>query len=96
MTLTAGRMAMHIRRREFIVALGSAVATWPLAARAQQPSMPVIGFLSSRSPHIEADTISAIQQGLGETGFIEHKNIGIDYRWAEGHLEPSLARSGSR
>ena len=86
-------MANHIQRRAFIGALGGAAASWPVAVRAQQAAMPVIGFLSSRSPHIEADTLSAIQQGLREAGFIEHTNIGVDYRWAEGHLDrlPSLA-----
>jgi ABC-type uncharacterized transport system substrate-binding protein len=76
-----------MKRRAFITLLGGAAAAWPFAVRAQQPAMPVIGFLSSRSPHIEADTVNAIQQGLRDVGFIEHRNIGLDYRWAEGHQD---------
>src|SRR5262249_1036317 len=82
-----------MRRREFITLLGGAAAAWPRAAWARQPPMPVVGFLSSRLPHVEAETVNAIQQGLREAGFIEHRNIGLDYRWAEGHHDrlPSLA-----
>src|SRR5215510_4212564 len=83
---------LDLKRRQFITLLGGAAA-WPLTARAQQPAMPVVGFLSSRLPQVEAETVNAIQQGLREAGFIEHRNIGLDYRWAEGHHDrlPSLA-----
>jgi putative ABC transport system substrate-binding protein len=66
--------------------LGGAVA-WPLAARAQQPAMPVIGFLSSRSPGESAGVVAAFHQGLREVGFIEGQNVVIAFRWAEGHYE---------
>ena len=82
-----------MRRRDFIKVVGSLAAAWPLAARAQQPAMPVIGFLSSRSPGESASVVAAFRQGLRETGFIEGQNLGIAFRWAEGHYDrlPALA-----
>jgi hypothetical protein len=71
--------------REFIAGLGSATAGWPLAARAQQAAVPVIGWLESRSPETERDGIPAFQQGLAETGYVEGRNVVVEYRWAENH-----------
>src|SRR5262245_35861973 len=87
-----GRMAIHIRRREFIFALGSATA-WPLAARAQQTGIPVVGFLHSGSPEPYAHRVAGFRQGLSEAGFIEGQNVAIEYRWAEGQYDrlPALA-----
>src|SRR3954468_22943673 len=73
-----------MQRREFIVALGSAVAAWPLAARAQQREVPVIGYLATGSPEIFASRLAALRQGIGEHGYVKGRNVAIEYRWASG------------
>jgi ABC-type uncharacterized transport system substrate-binding protein len=81
-------MAIHIRRREFIVALGGAVAAWPLAALAQQPAkLPTIGYLGPLTPSAESQWTAAFVRRLRELGWIEARSIAIEYRWAEGRSE---------
>jgi putative tryptophan/tyrosine transport system substrate-binding protein len=82
-----------VRRREFIKLLGVAAAAWPVAGRAQQVGMPVVGFLSPGSPESDASRINALQQGLNEIDYVEARNVVIEYRWARGQNDnlPALA-----
>jgi putative ABC transport system substrate-binding protein len=83
-----------VRRREFITLLSGAAAAWPLAGRAQQQKMPVVGFLHQGSPEVSGAQLNAFRQGLKEGGFVESENVAIEYRWAEGQYDrlPDLAR----
>jgi len=82
-----------VRRRDFIKVVAGSAAAWPLAVRAQQPAVPVIGFLGPGSAGSDAYRVTAFRQGLNESGYVEGQNLTIDYRWAEGHYDrlPALA-----
>jgi putative ABC transport system substrate-binding protein len=86
-------MPVTISRRELIAAIGGAAMPWPLAARAQQPALPVVGILHLGSPEANANVMAAFRQGLGETGYTEGRNVAIEYRWAHGESDrlPELA-----
>jgi putative ABC transport system substrate-binding protein len=86
-------MAINIARRKFMAALGGTTFAWPLAARAQQPAVPVIGFLYGGSPDAFTHQVAVFKSGLGEAGYVEGRNVVVEYRWAEGHLDrlPAMA-----
>jgi ABC-type uncharacterized transport system substrate-binding protein len=88
------KLGKAMRRRDFIKVIGGAAVAWPLAARTQQPAIPVIGFLDSRSSDGMTSRLASFRQGLKEVGFVEGENVTIIYRWAEDRVDrlPDMAR----
>jgi ABC-type uncharacterized transport system substrate-binding protein len=86
-------MASHIERRKFLATLGGAAATWPLAARAQQTAMPVVGFLNALGQNDRPNLPAAFRRGLGEAGYVDSRNVAIEYRFGENQHDrlPALA-----
>src|SRR6516165_2595704 len=84
---------MNLRRRDFITLLGGAAAAWPIAARAQQPGVPVVGFMHPAAPAGEEDGVLAFRKGLNDIGYVEGRNVAIEYRWADNEIDrlPELA-----
>ena len=80
-------MTIGIARRKFIAALGGTAVVWPLAARAQQPALPVVGFVNNGSPDASASRVAAFRKGLNETGYVEGQNVTVEYHWLEGHYD---------